>query len=184
MANANASLTIFSQPFARDQLEALGDAGRLHVLDAGVEVFDVLADDDDIEIATGECGLHAGKLADRADVAVRLEQGSERDVRAAVAVSYRRLERTFEDDVRPLDRLDGLLGNSGDDAFLERAGAGFAPLELNVCASGLYDCQRGFDNFRADTVAREYGYLLFCGCHQRKLVPLGSRVYRARSSVG
>src|SRR6202051_2385282 len=81
--------------FARDQLEALGHARRLHVLDAGVEIFDVLADDDDVELSPGKGGLNSGQLPNRPNVAVGLEEGAERDVGAAVSVSDGSLERTL-----------------------------------------------------------------------------------------
>ena len=88
-ANSNASRTIFSQPLRADQLQALGDARRLHVLDAGVEVFDVLADDDQVDAAAAVGRGHAGQFADRADVAVGLEQLAQRDVGRLLAVADR-----------------------------------------------------------------------------------------------
>ena len=56
---------------AGDQLEALCDARRLHVLDAGVEVLDVLADDDQVDAAAGVGRGDARELAGGADVARR-----------------------------------------------------------------------------------------------------------------
>src|SRR6266446_10298560 len=105
--------------FARDQLETLRHAGRLHVLDARVQVLDVLADDDDVELAAGEGGLHSWQLTDWPDVAVRLEQGAKRDVGASIAVADRCLEGTLEHDAGSLYRLDRFLRNSGDDPLFE-----------------------------------------------------------------
>ena len=169
----------FFAAFARYQLEALGDAGSLHVLDAGVEVLDILADDNDVESATCECGLNSGQLADGADVAVSLEEGAQGDVRAAIAMADRGLEWTLEHDSRVLDRLNRLLGDAGDDAFLECASAGFALLELDGDAGGFYDGEGGIDDFRANTITGQYRYLTFCCWHQGKLIPLGSRFLRA-----
>ena len=42
---------IFSEPLRVMSLSALGHARRLHVLDAGVEVLDVLAHDDEVDAA-------------------------------------------------------------------------------------------------------------------------------------
>ena len=42
----------------RHELQALRDARRLHVLDAGVQVLDVLADDVEVELQAGGEGRH------------------------------------------------------------------------------------------------------------------------------
>src|SRR6267142_4154432 len=105
--------------FARDQLETLRHPGGLHVLDARVQVLDVLADDDDVELAAGEGGLHTWQLTDWSDVAVRLEQGAKRDVGASVAVADRCLEGTLEHNAGALYRLDRFLRNSGDDPLFK-----------------------------------------------------------------
>src|SRR6185436_7368059 len=162
-------------PFARDQLEALGDARRLHVLDAGVQILDVLADDDDVQLAAGERGLNAGQLAHGTDVAVRLEQCAQSDVGAPISVADRRLEGAFEDDAIPFDGLNRVFGNTRYYSLLECAGAGFALFEFDGGAGRLYDRDCCINNLWPDPIAREYGYLSFRSCHQRKLIPLGSR---------
>src|SRR5882672_6076883 len=127
--------------FARDQLETLRHAGRLHVLDARVQILDVLADDHDVEHAAGEGGLHSWQLTDRPDVAVRLEQGAKCDVGASVAVADRCLEGTLEHDTGALYRLDRFLRDSGDDPLFERPRACLAFLELDSDAGSLYDLE-------------------------------------------
>ena len=116
---------------ARDELEALRDAGRLHVLDARVEVLDVLADDDEVDAAARVRRGDARQLAGGADVAVRLEQLAERDVRALLAEADRRLERPLEDDARLADRLDRVLRNARGEALHEHARAGLPHLPLD-----------------------------------------------------
>ena len=59
---------------SRDDLERLRDSGRLHVLDAGVEILDVLADDDDVEVAPGERRVDARQLADGSQVSECFEE--------------------------------------------------------------------------------------------------------------
>src|SRR5262245_21635672 len=54
-------------------LQALGGTGGLQVFDAGVEVLDVLTDDDEVDAATAVGGRDAGQLADGPDVAVGFE---------------------------------------------------------------------------------------------------------------
>src|SRR6266550_1029196 len=165
--------------FARYQLETLGDAGSLEVLDAGVKILDVLADDDDVELTTGECRLHPGQLADGSDVAVRLEQRAKRNVGAAVTMADRGFERPLQHDVGALYRFDRVYGNSGNDTLGKSACACLAFLELDSDASCFYDLEGGINDLRTDTVARKYSYLSFCRCHQGKLIPLGSRFSRA-----
>src|SRR5687768_4571567 len=97
---------------ARDDLERLRDAGGLHVLDAGVEVLHVLADDDDVEIAAGKGRVNSRELADGTQVPESLEQRAQRDVSALVAVPDRCLEGALEDDTGPFDGVDGLGRNS------------------------------------------------------------------------
>ena len=50
----------FLAAFARYDLQPFGDARRLHVFNAGVEILDVLANDDDVELPPGEGSLHTG----------------------------------------------------------------------------------------------------------------------------
>ena len=88
---------------ARDDLEAFRHAGSLHVLDSGVEILDVLADDDDVEVAPRESSLDPGKLANRTYVAVRLEECAKRDVCASISVADWGFEGTFEHYARALN---------------------------------------------------------------------------------
>ena len=86
-----------------------------------------------------------------------------------------RAKRSLEDDLRALDRSDRLLGNSGHDPFRKDARASLALLELELDAGCLYDRKRGINYFGPDSIAWQYGYLTFRSCHQRNLIPLGSR---------
>ena len=91
-----------------DHLEALADVGRDHVLDPGVQVLDVLADDDHVHAFAGVAGRDARQLTRRTDVGVRLEELAQGDVGALLAEADRRLERALQDDLRALDRVAGL----------------------------------------------------------------------------
>src|SRR5689334_20624064 len=129
----------FLAALARDQLQTLGNARRLHVLDAGVEILDIFTNDDNVERATGEGSLHAGQLAYGSNVAVGLEQCAQGYVRAAVTVTDRGLERTLQNDFRSFDGLNRLPGNAGRNAFLENASSGFTLLEFEGNAGRVYD---------------------------------------------
>ncbi len=145
----------------RYDLERLRYAWRLHVLDAGVEILDVFANDDDVEVAAGEWSVHAGELADGPEISEGLEKRSKRDVSALVAVADRSLERTFENDFRPLDRFYGFVGYSRFDSLFECARAGERDFGLDVDAGCFDDFERGGDDFGADSVAGDYCDLSF-----------------------
>ena len=78
------------------------------VLHAGVEVLDVLADDDEVDAFARIAGGHARELPCGPDVGVGLEQLAQRDVGALLAEPDRRLQRPLERDPRALDRIGGL----------------------------------------------------------------------------
>src|SRR5687767_7900761 len=124
---------------AGDDLERLRDSRRLHVLDAGVQIFDVFADDYDVELSSGERRRDTRKLANRTNIPEGLEEGTERDVRALVAVADRSLERALEDDLGPLDGFDGLFRNAGVDSLCEGFSSGEADLGLDTNSGGLDD---------------------------------------------
>src|SRR5205814_2398592 len=102
----------------------------------------------------GECGLNSRQLTHRSDVAVRLKEGSQGDVGAAISVSDGRLERPLEHDLASLDRLNRLARDAGDDPLLKCARAGLALLELDGGAGCIYDGEGGIDHLRADSITR------------------------------
>src|SRR5262249_39909097 len=142
---------------AGDELEALGDAGRLHVLDAGVEVLDVLADQHQVNAAAAVGRRHVGQLAHRADVGVGLEEFAQGDVSALLAVADGGGERALEDDAGLADGFDGVGGDAGGDAAQEGGAAGDALLPLDLGAAGLDDAPGGADGLGADAVAGDQG---------------------------
>ncbi len=148
---------IFSLPLRRDHLEALRDVRRLHVLDAGVEVLDVLADDDHVDALARVAGGDAGQLARGPDVGVGLEQLAQRDVGALLAEPDRRLEGALQDDPGPRDRVAGRLRHAGGVAALEDLGARLGRLPVDGDAGRGDDPLRGPDDLRADPVAGDDG---------------------------
>ena len=151
---------------AGDDLQALRDVRRLHVLDAGVQVLDVLADDDHVDALARVAGGHAGELARGADVGVRLEELAQRDVGALLAEADRRLEGALEDDPGPLDRLAGLLRHARRVAPLEDLGAGLGLLPVDGDAGRGDDPLRGPDDLRAHPVAGDDGDPVRLGGHR------------------
>ena len=101
------------------------------MFDAGVEVFDVFTDDDEVESASGEWGLDAGEFFDGPDVAVSFEEFSQGDVGRFFAEADRGFEWAFEDQAGAGDGLDGFFWDSGGDAGAEHGGScmGDFPIE-------------------------------------------------------
>src|SRR5262249_56837374 len=104
---------------AGNQFETFRHPGSLHILDARIQILDVLADDDQIDAAAAVGRLHSRQFADGANVRVRLEQLPERNVRRFLAVADRGTERPFEDHARLADALDRLLRHAGRDPLFE-----------------------------------------------------------------
>ena len=77
------------------------------VLDAGVEVLGVLADDDDVDVV--EPGAHAGVGLARPHAGVEVELVAQRDVDRAEAGADRRRDRALERQPGPSYGLDRLL---------------------------------------------------------------------------
>ena len=152
-ANSNANRAIFSASLHADQLQALGHARRLHVLDAGVEVLDVLPDHHEVDAPTGVRGRDARQLADRADVRVGLEQLAERDVGALLAEPDGRLQRPLQRHARAGDRVHRLGRHARGKPLLEDLGAGLGLLPVDRGAGGLHDPPGGVDALRTDPVA-------------------------------
>src|SRR2546422_2778181 len=85
--------------------------GARLVLDAGIDVLDVLAEDDDVELL----GLshrrgHAREIADGADAGVEVEELAQRYLDRSDPAADGRGERPLDGDPVPADRLERLLG--------------------------------------------------------------------------
>ena len=142
----------------RDELEALCNPRGLHVLDAGVEVLDVFADDHEIDAAAAVRRRHARELAHRSDVAVGLEQLAEGDVRALLAETDRRFQGALQHDAGLADRFDGFLRHAGRDALPEDARARVLLFPRDSSAGGLDDSLGGAHALGAHAISRDDGY--------------------------
>src|SRR5581483_9412384 len=137
----------------RDHLDALDDARRDLVLDAGVEVLRVLADDDEIDAC--ERRAHAGERADRAHVRVEVERLPERDVDAPVPdASDLGLERPLEPQARAADRGDERVRDRAP-AFVEGDLARVLDVPGDPRAGRFHHVHGGLDHLGADPVARD-----------------------------
>src|SRR5258706_14080061 len=125
----------------------------MHVFDARVEIFDIFADDHDVELASSEWRGDSGQLTHRTKICESLEQRSQRHIRRFIAVSDRSFEWTFENDFVLLDRFNCLGRDSGIDSFCEYGGSCFSNFGLDLYARCLYYIERGRGYFRPDAVA-------------------------------
>ena len=104
-----------------DDLQALDDPGNHLVLEAGVQVFGVLAHDHEIDVL--EARRDARQVPHRAQVRVQIERLAQADVHAREALADRRRHRPLEGDLVPADGVDE-LDRQGLSGALEREDAG------------------------------------------------------------
>ena len=127
-----------------DQLLDFGRAG--FPLDADVNVFGVLAEDDDVHALGMLHGRrHAGEIAHGPHAGVEIEHLAQGHVERADAAADRRRQRALDGDAEVADGLDGVLRQP----FLELverlfAGEDLEPRDLALAAIGLLD--RGVKN--------------------------------------
>ena len=139
--------------FAGDQLQALGHVGRLHMLDAGIQILDVFAHHHQVDAAPGIGRPHTGTFLDRPDVAVQLEHLTQGHVGAFLAIADRRGQRTLQNHAHIGDHVQRVARQAAGDALVEgdRAGLGIGPVQPR--AGRVQHLQRRFGNLRPDTVA-------------------------------
>jgi hypothetical protein len=135
-----------------DELDALGYPGEDHDLVARVEVFRVLADDDQIDAL--EARLDVGQAADGADVGVEVKDLPERDVDRLEALADGRTDGPLEGDPGAADRVDGLVGERGAGAG-GHLGADVLRIPVDLDAGGLEDALGSSADLGANSVARD-----------------------------
>ena len=137
-----------------DDLDALRRVRADHVLDAGVEVLGVLADDHEVDVLVAR--LEALDRARRAEVRVQPERLAERDVDAPEALPDRRRDRALEGDPVAADRLEDVLRERR--AVLRDDGlAGVDDLPLERDAGRVEDAAGRLRQLRSDAVAGDQG---------------------------
>ncbi len=146
------------EPLLGDDFERLRDAGLDHDFEAGVEVFGVFAEDDEVDV--GVVGLQAGKRLDGAEIGVEVELLAQRDVDRREAAADGRGDGAFEGDAVLVDGPVELLGD-----VLAGLGVGIGagivamPVEgaAGLLAGGFEDGDCGGGDFGADAVAGDEG---------------------------
>ena len=159
----------FFTALAGHEFEALGDAGGLHVFDAGVKVFDIFTDDDEIDAMAAKGGGYAGEFASGADIRIEFEHHAEGDIGALFAVADGGGEGAFEGKAISFYGFDGFPGDTGGVAGLKYFFSGKATLPSDIDAGGFDDADGCFGDFGADAIAGDegdgsgYGFGIFSG---------------------
>ncbi len=136
----------------RDYFQALDDIGHDFVLDAGVEIFGVLAEDDEVDRQVLKARLQAGQHLDRAEIYVEIEPLAQGDIHARVAFRDGCCDGALETDARPFERReDGFGQHLAGFQFRFLAGVNALPLHRN--AGSFNGANRCICDFRADSVA-------------------------------
>ena len=145
-----------------DQL--LGLRRSLLPLDAGVNVFRVLAEDHDVH-ALGMLHRRGNALVilHRANAGIEVENLAQGDVQRADAAADRRGQRALDADAQIAEGADGVVGQPGLEAVHGLlAGEDFVPGDPALAAVGLLDCRiehadRRFPDVAAGAVAFDEG---------------------------
>ncbi len=150
---------------AGDDLDALGGVGADHVLDPGVQVLGVLADDHEIDVLVARVeALHRSR---RAQVRVEVERLPKRHVDAPKPLADRRGDGALEGDPVALDRLEDVIRERravlGDDSL---PGVDDLPFEGN--ARGVEDTTGCLRQLRPDAVAGDQGDAMGHGDHSSR----------------
>ena len=140
----------------RDDLDALRDLGRGHVLDAGVEIFSIFAENDEIDV--GIVGLQAGQGLDGTEVGIQIE------LLAQLHIDRRKNRRRWAWSPAPLQRdlvredgiHQGLWNVLARLGIGVRAGIEAMPVEAaaGVFACGFEDRNNRSGDLRADARRR------------------------------
>ena len=133
-----------------DDLQALDDARHDLVLEAGVEILGVLADDDQIDVL--EAARHAGEVAHRAQVGVEVERLAQPDVDAGEALADRRRHRPLQRHLVRPDRVEQ-RHRQRLSVLLEGDDAGVLPVPVDVETGGREDTDDGGGDLGTDAVA-------------------------------
>ncbi len=126
------------------------------VLDPGVEVLGVLADDDQVDVV--EPAAHAGVALAGADLAVKVELLAERDVDRAEAAADRRCDRPLQRCAGLTDRVEHFGRQRIAAVLLHHIGAGLADVPLELDAGRLENAPRRFGELRPGAVAGDEDY--------------------------
>ena len=135
--------------FLGDDLEGLDDPGDHDVLEAGVEVFGILPDDDEVD--AGKTGRNAGEIGNGPEIRVQLEILTETDVDRLEASADGGRQRPLQRGPVLPDRRDHFRGE-GVSLRAERLLSRAHLLEIDAGAALLQDREHALAHLGADAV--------------------------------
>ena len=125
------------------------------VLDAGVEVLGVLADEHEVDVL--EARAHAGIALARAHLRVQVERLAQADVDRAEAAADRRRDRPLERDARLADRVEDVVGQRVAVVLVHHVGAGVPDVPVELDAGRLEHAASRLGELGAGAVAGDEG---------------------------
>ena len=138
-----------------DDLQAFDDAGHDFVLEAGVEIFGIFADDDDVYAI--EVGFYAGQVFDRAQIGVEVETFAQCHVDAGRAAGDCCGHWAFQGYAVAADGVNrgGIQHLAADGAFVGVQGAGVEVFPVDLYAGSFENALGGSGNFGTNSFARQ-----------------------------
>ena len=161
---ANLLLAALQHVFVEELDQAGAVGSSLLPLDAGVNVFGVLAEDDDIHaLGMLHRRRHTLVVLHGTDAAVEIEDLAQSDVQRADAAAHGRSQRTLDGDAKFADGFDRVIGQPGIELGLGfLSGEDFVPGHASLALVGLLDggiedAQRSFPDVATGAVALDEG---------------------------
>src|SRR5208282_3833121 len=157
---ADLLLAAFQHVFVQEFNQPSGVGRALLPFDAGVNVFRIFAEDDNVHALRMLHGRrHAGVVLHRAHAAVEIEDLAQGDVEGADATSDGRGQRSFDSDAKFADGADGVVGEPA-----LKTGFGFLPGKdlvprdralalVRLFDGSVEDASRGFPDIAAGAVS-------------------------------
>ncbi len=161
---ANLLLAAFQHVFVQELDQAGAVGSSLLPLDAGVNVFRVLAEDNHVHaLGMFHRRGHALVILHRAHAGIEIEDLAQRHVERADATAHGRGQRAFDGDAKFADRLNCIVGQPVIELGLGFfSGEDFVPGDAALALVGFLDrcieyAQRSFPNVTAGAVALNEG---------------------------
>jgi hypothetical protein len=137
-----------------DDLQALDYPRYDLMLEAGIQIFSVLAHDDEVDRL--KSGRDARQIPDRSQICVQVERFAKPDVDTGESVRDRRGDRSLQRDLVATNRVDQ-LDRQRFPGPLDRQHASQLAVPFDRHAGGVEDAHDRISHFGADTVAGDQG---------------------------
>jgi hypothetical protein len=150
-----------------DDLDALRSVRADHVLDAGVKVLGVLANDDEIHVLVA--GPQTGDRPDRPEIRVKAKRLAQSHVDGPEALADRCRDGSLDGDLVAQDRVEDVLRKRGPLLRHHRL-SGFDDLPIELDTGGVEDPPGCLGQLGADAVSRNERHCLGHGENSSRMV--------------